>query len=232
MQRLKAAACTVTRLHQLGKAIVSGVFLPGEKLPGEIEGSDALGISRTAYREATRMLTAKGMLVSRPKIGTLVCPRDGWNLLDPDILSWFFQSDPSEDFIRDLFELRMIVEPAAAGLAALKRTDEQLEEMTQSLNDMEKYTLATEEGRSADRNFHDIILAATNNEVLISLSSGIGAAVRWTTIYKQRETTLPRDPIPDHRRVLDAIAAKDSEGAKSACITLLLLAHEDTKLSM
>lgn len=218
--------------HALGIAIVSGVYKPGERLPIEMDSSDRFGISRTAYREATRILTAKGLLVSRPKIGTVVSPRTSWNLLDPDVLSWFFQAAPSEGFINDLFELRMIVEPAAASLAARRRTDEQLRQMREALDLMRSETLAAEAGRAADRRFHDTILAATRNEALISLSSGIGAAIRWTTIYKQRERELPRDPIPDHKRVLDAIENQDAEAARSATVTLLLLALEDTRMSM
>ncbi len=218
--------------HDLGVAIVSGKYLPGDKLPTEMEASERLHISRSSYREATRMLTAKGLLSSRKKSGTTVSPRSAWNLMDPDVLAWFFESAPSEDFINDLFELRMVVEPAAASLAARRRTPEQLAEMEQALDSMKRETLATETGRAADRHFHDLILSATTNEALISLSSGIGAAIRWSTQFKQRDRDLPRDPIPDHMRLLDAIRLQDPEAARSAATTLLLLALEDTKQSM
>lgn len=218
--------------RDLGMAIVSGKYLPGEKLPTEMEASERLHISRSAYREATRMLMAKGLLVSRRKAGTVVSPRSSWNLMDPDILAWFFESAPSESFINDLFELRMVVEPAAAAMAARRRTPGQLAGMELSLVTMRSATLATEEGRAADRHFHDLILSATHNEALISLSSGIGAAIRWTTLFKQRDRALPRDPIPDHVRLLDAIRVQDPEAARSAATTLLLLALEDTHASM
>ena len=106
--------------RQLGIAILSGEYAPGDAFGGEIEESDALGISRTAYREAMRILTAKGLLESRPKAGTHITPRQRWNLLDPEVLEWMFSGRPDERFIYDLFELRGVIEVAAAQLAAVR----------------------------------------------------------------------------------------------------------------
>ena len=221
-----------TAAHQLGTAIVSGVYNPGDRLPTEMESAERMGISRSVYREATRMLTAKGLLTSKPKAGTVVSPRASWHLLDPDVLAWSFQAGPTPDYIDNLFELRMAVEPAAAGLAARRRTQIQLDVMADCLETMRIQTLAVEAGRTADRVFHQTLLEATGNDVMISLSSGIAAAARWATEFKQRHRTLPRDPVPDHVRVWDAIRDQDSEAARNAAITLLLLAQEDTRQSM
>ena len=97
---------------------------------------------------------------------------------------------------------------------------------------MEEHTLATEAGRSADRDFHAAILRATHNDALLVLSSSIGAAVNWTTQFKQRARALPRNPIPEHRLVFDAIAAGDGEAARAAMRNLVDLALEDTSRSM
>ncbi len=104
--------------QKLGVAILSGEYAPGHVLDAEVIASEALGVSRTAYREAVQVLTAKGLVESRPKAGTRVLPRDRWNLLDPEVLAWAFAGEPDILFIRGLFELRTIVEPAAAALAA------------------------------------------------------------------------------------------------------------------
>jgi DNA-binding FadR family transcriptional regulator len=200
--------------HYLGTQIVSGAIAPGEKLTGEVANAEALDVSRSAYREAVQVLTAKGLVESRPKAGTHVLPRSRWNMLDPQVLAWAFSGEPDTDFVRDLFELRAMVEPAAARLAAERRER------------------ATEAGRAADRDFHDALLAATHNNALIALSASISAAVSWTTKYKQRARALPRDPVPDHIRVFDAIAAGDAEAAAAAMRILVDLALEDTRLSM
>jgi DNA-binding FadR family transcriptional regulator len=225
------------RLHgsiarKLGVAIVAGRIQPGTTLDNEIASSERMAVSRTAYREAVRILAAKGLVASRPKHGTQVCPRGAWHLLDPEVLSWFFESQPSHEFIAGLFELRLIVEPAAAALAAERRTDDDLAQLRDALQRMERYGLANAEGQSADREFHDATLAATHNPALFALSSSIGAAVRWTTIFKQRKRRLPRDPIPEHRRVFDAIAAARADAARVAMQELVALALHDTKLSM
>jgi DNA-binding FadR family transcriptional regulator len=218
--------------HKLGTAILSGEYAPGDILSGEVEFSKTLDVSRSAYREAVQVLTAKGLVESRPKIGTRVLPRSRWNLLDPDVLAWAFAGEPDIDFIRSLFELRGVVEPAAAAFAAQRRDRQDLKAMKDALSAMRRHTLVTEIGRAADRNFHDAILHATRNDALIVLSASIGAAVSWTTQFKQRARVLPRNPIPDHVRVYDAISAGDASGASEAMRALVDLALEDTQLAM
>jgi len=217
-----------TIARDLGIHIVSGRYKPGEVLNGEIAASDRLHVSRTAYREALRMLAAKGLVESRPKTGTRVSAREKWHLLDPDVLSWIFEFEPDDDLVTSLFELRKIVEPEAARLAAERRTDAHIAIMAEALEGMEKYTLAVEEGRIADQNFHAALLDASGNPFLVTLTSGVGAAVAWTTIYKQRNTPLRRDPLPDHRRVFEAVAAGDPAGAHKAMSDLVDMALFDT----
>lgn len=218
--------------HYLGTQIVSGRIAPGEKLTGEVANAEALDVSRSAYREAVQVLTAKGLVESRPKAGTHVLPRSRWNMLDPQVLAWAFSGEPDTDFVRDLFELRAVVEPAAARLAAERRDRDDVKAMRDALTKMRRHTLATDAGRAADRDFHDALLAATHNHALMALSASISAAVSWTTKYKQRARALPRDPVPDHIKVFDAIAAGDVDAAAAAMRTLVDLALEDTRLSM
>jgi len=221
-----------TIAHDLGVAIVGGKRQPGEILGGEIEASAALGVSRTAYREAIRILSAKGLVESRPKAGTRILPRNHWNVLDPEVLAWAFEGEPETSFILDLFELRAVVEPAACAFAAQRRSDEDVATMRAALADMAKYTLAAPEGRAADQQFHRAILAAARNEPLAALASTVGAAVHWTTKFKQRERALPRDPQIDHERVCEAIAAGDPVAARAAMTELLRLALADMGLSL
>ncbi len=218
--------------HKLGVAILSGEYAPGDVLSGEVAFSEALDVSRSAYREAVQVLTAKGLVESRPKAGTRVLPHNRWNLLDPDVLAWAFAGEPDIQFVRGLFELRAIVEPAAAALAAERREREDLAAMKEALAGMTRHTLASEAGRAADRDFHAAILHATHNDALIVLSASIGAAVNWTTQFKQRQRALPRNPIPDHRRVYDAIAAEDGAGASEAMRVLVDQALDDTRAAM
>ena len=186
-------------------------------------------LSRTAYREAVRILAAKGLVQSRPKIGTRVSAKNEWHLLDPDVLAWIFGSEPDEALLDGLFELRKIVEPEAAALAAVRRSEAHVVQMGEALEAMALHTLATEQGRRADQLFHAALLDASGNAFLSSLTSGVGAAVAWTTIFKQRVQPLRRDPIPDHRKVFDAVKAKDRTAAHAAMAHLVDLALLDTR---
>jgi DNA-binding FadR family transcriptional regulator len=218
--------------HNLGIAILSGDYLPGDTLPGEIAAAGTMDVSRTSYREALQTLTAKGLVESRPKSGTKVLPRERWNLLDPDVLAWAFSGTPDFRLVRSLFELRAMIEPGAARLAAQRRDRNDLRLMKTALGGMRRHTLATEEGRRADREFHAALLRATRNDALAVLSASVGAAVRWTTMFKQRQRVLLRDPIPDHVRVFDAIADSDPDAAAAAMTFLVELALEDTRAAL
>lgn len=218
--------------RDLGILIVSGRYRSGEILNGEVAASDRLQVSRTAYREALRILAAKGLVESRPKTGTRVSPREKWHLLDPDVLSWIFEFEPEEKLLESLFELRKIVEPEAAALAATRRSDAHLLAMKTALDAMAEHTLASEAGRLADQQFHSALLAASDNPFLVTLSSGVSAAVAWTTIFKQRNTPLRRDPIPDHKRVYDAVAAGDAAEAYRVMAELVDMAFLDTARSL
>src|SRR5438445_7215044 len=142
---------TGRRLHgaiarKLGADILSGDYAAGATLPTEAAATETLGVSRAAYREAVQTLIAKGLVESRPKSGTRVLPRDRWNLLDPDVLAWAFAREPDQRLIESLFELRGIIEPAAAALAASRRSREDLQALKTGLSRMRRHTLATEVG--------------------------------------------------------------------------------------
>lgn len=223
---------TPPRIHgaiarAIGIEIVSGKRAPGSVFGGEIDASEKLGVSRTAYREAMRMLAAKGLIESRPKAGTRVSPRTRWNLLDPDILAWTFESEPHPEFVRGLFELRELIEPGAAALAAERRSDDQLAILRDALDTMADHPLETADGQAADQRFHRTLLAAAGNEPLAALASTIGAAVRWTTRFKTRDGPLRRDPLPDHVRVYEAIAAGKPGRAAQAMRELIRSALQD-----
>lgn len=221
------------RLHgeiarRVGVAIVSGRYAPGDLLDNEIASSEQLAVSRTAYREAVRILAAKGLVSARPKVGTRVNPKSDWTLLDPDVLDWIFESEPDRRLLESLFELRKVVECAAAGLAARRRSRGHIEAMRSALERMARHTLAAPEGRQADLDFHATLLDATRNPFLVSLTTGVSAAIRTTTLFKQREHPLRRDPMPDHCRVFDAIVAANPQRAEGAMRELIELARADT----
>lgn len=218
--------------RRLGVSIVTGQQPTGSVLPGEIELAESLGVSRSVVREAIRTLAAKGLVESRPKSGTRIRERADWNLLDPEMLGWMFEAAPPLSFVRDLFQLRLIVEPAAAEMAATQRTARQLSRMGHALEEMAVHGLGTDAGRAADQAFHALILEATHNELLANLSASIAAAVHWTTYFKFRLSRKLRDPMPQHRTLFEAIAAGDPAAARKAAGALIRQAGTDTERAM
>jgi DNA-binding FadR family transcriptional regulator len=217
-----------TIAHEIGTLIVGGHLQPGTLLDNEIEASLRLKVSRTAYREAVRILAAKGLVEARPKVGTRVSALHRWHLLDPDVLTWIFAGEPDPHLIAALFELRRIVEPQAAALAAMRRTSADLKVMELALAAMATHSLANETGRAADQGFHAALLSASGNPFLESLTGGIVAAVGRTTLFKQRHQPLPRDPVPDHKSVYEAIRDRKPKRAQQAMARLIELALRDT----
>src|SRR5207253_10492384 len=122
-----------------------------------------------------------------------------------------------------LYRQRNTVEPQTATHTAQRRNDEHLAAMTHALDRMARHSLTVEAGRLADQEFHSALLRASGNAFIVSLTSGVAAAVSWTTIFKQRNGALLRDPVPDHARVYDAVAASDPKAAHAAMANLVEL---------
>jgi DNA-binding FadR family transcriptional regulator len=218
--------------EEIGIQIVSGKLKPGTTLADEISASGKRKVSRSAYREAIRILVAKGLVASRPKSGTRVSPANAWHLLDPDVLFWMFATEPPQELLKALFELRRIIEPQIAALAAERRTLKQLNEMGAALEVMARETLNTQAGRDADMAFHGKVIEACGNPFLTSLSVSVTATVIWSTIYKYRIEGLKRDSMPEHLKVYEAVAARDAAAAVTATQELIDLALFDTTEAM
>lgn len=204
----------------LAGLILSGEVAPGDALPNEEKLSTDLGVSRTALREAIRTLAAKGLLESRPKVGTRVRSRDTWNMLDPDILGWLAAGDSVHAFARNLLEMRKIIEPAAAALAAERRSAAQLA-IIEAACDAMAAAPDREAWSTADLHFHQAILAATGNELLNALGATIGAALDIGFRFAAHGARSFRNSLPLHEAILDAIRAGDAERAHAATAYLL-----------
>jgi DNA-binding FadR family transcriptional regulator len=228
----RRAPIHMTIARDLGISIVTGQREPGTTLPSEVELAEQFHVSRSVIRESMRILTAKGLVESRQKAGTRVRDRNEWHLLDPLLLAWMFEGVPPRKFVHSLFQLRMIVEPAAAELAAAMRNTQQLSRMGHALEEMAKHGLMSELGQRADQQFHAIILEATDNELIMGLAASISAAVRWTTFFKYRSSRQFSDPMPQHRLLFEAIANADPAAARQATVDLVRQAQLDTEAAL
>lgn len=202
-------------VQELGRRIVRGEIAPGESLPREELLAEQMSVSRTALREAMKVLSAKGLIESRQKTGTRVRDTVHWNQLDADVLAWRCASMPTEDFVEKLVEMREVIEPAAAAAAARRRDDAQLARIEAAYaamaaaTDMDAWSVA-------DLAFHEAVLRATNNEMMASLFSVIETALGG---YFQLSASIAGNfnySLPRHKAVLDAIRRHQPEVAREA----------------
>ncbi|PZO01054.1 MAG: GntR family transcriptional regulator [Hyphomicrobiales bacterium] len=209
--------------QKLAVAIITGAVKAGQLLPNEDDLRSDISVSRTAYREAVKVLTAKGLVEARPKSGTRAAPRDSWNLLDTDVLSWHFEADPNEKFIRDLFELRRFAEPAAARLAAQRRTPADIARIEAAYRGMSANPPYADATIRADLAFHEAVFAASHNATLMCLASAVAATVQWSLLLKSVDgSDVYIASLVDHERVLDAIIQRDGDLASARMTTLVI----------
>ena len=208
-------------VHELGLRIVRGEYPAGSSLPtAEVLGAN-LEVSGAAIREAVKVLVAKGLVESRAKVGERVRSNEFWNSLDPDVLEWRCNSMPTGDFVRNLMEMREIIEPAAAGLAALNRTKAQLITIEEAYGAMEKSN-DVDEYAIADLHFHQAVLRATNNALLVPLSHVIATALETFFFMAARTSKKFKYSLPQHLAVFKAIQDKDADAARKTMLAILV----------
>jgi len=210
-------------IQRLGVAIVAGEFPAGKPLPVESELGELLGVSRTVVREATKVLAAKGLLQSRPRVGTVPLARPSWDVLDPEVLGWMLDHGPMDEVIRDVSEVRLIIEPAAAGLAASRRTSEEADRLSLLMRAMEAAADDEERYVVADLDFHSAVLGATRNATLLRLMGAIGMALGASRRLTVHAPGGPSGAMDEHRAVADAIVAGDPVQAELAMRELIML---------
>ena len=208
-------------VQSLGKAIALGEHPQGEPLQAEALLCENFEASRTVLREAVKMLTAKGMLDARPRRGTIVLPESDWNLSDPDILNWMLERKGSLPIIAEFVDMRLAIEPAAAGLAALNLNDTTRQDLQNAIHRMEAAANGEDDHLDADIAFHVGILAASNNRFFWNMRHTIEVALRFSIRMTNRIKGVERASVEDHRHILNFILAADQQGAELAMRELL-----------
>jgi GntR family galactonate operon transcriptional repressor len=208
--------------QKLAVAIITGQVKAGELLPNADDLRSEISVSRTAYREAVKVLTAKGLVEARPKSGTRAAPRSSWNLLDPDVLSWHFEADPNEKFIRDLFELRRLVEPSAARLAAQRRSAGDIAAIEAAYKGMQGSAPYDDATIRADLAFHEAVLTASQNAPLQCLGSAVAATIQWSLLLKSQDHDIFIASLDDHEHILSAIVERDGDLAAARMSGLVI----------
>jgi DNA-binding FadR family transcriptional regulator len=213
--------------REIATLIVTGVWREGRTLPREVELASQFGVGRPLIREALSILKAKGLIAARQRVGTQVRARTSWNMLDADLLSWTWAQRPTEDFVRQLLQIRRIMEPEACALCAERATDGDLARIERAYREMDAAGANRGAFNEPDLRFHRGILLGTGNVFLIALSSTIDAALRLSFEMSTLNAGAPRKSLPYHRAVLDEIWAHNPDGARAAMSKLIDLTERN-----
>lgn len=221
-------------LNAIGERIISGELSPGDVLPKEDTLSEQYEVSRTVIREAVKGLAARGLVESRPKVGTIIRPREDWQMLDPSVLEWVASSTPASDFMLSLAEVRLAIEPGMAGIAARNASEENIEAISTAYENLEKAQGDEEAWARADLAFHASIVDACNNEFLTYIVRAIRRPLyskrlinaSLASLLETDDVVEPYESVRDevlsrHRAVVEAIQQRDEEAAELATDRML-----------
>ncbi|MEZ8841051.1 FadR/GntR family transcriptional regulator [Vibrio splendidus] len=201
--------------REIARGILSGELPQGSIIPGEMALCEQFGISRTALREAVKLLTSKGLLESRPKIGTRVVDRAYWNFLDPQLIEWMDGLTDIDQFCSQFLGLRRAIEPEACALAAKFATAEQRIELSEIFQKMvevdEAEVFDQERWTDIDTRFHSLIFNATGNDFYLPFGNILTTMFINFIVHSSEEGSTC---INEHRRIYEAIMAGDSDKAR------------------
>jgi DNA-binding FadR family transcriptional regulator len=207
--------------YDLGLAIVQGVYPVGTGLPSEADLCIEYNVSRSSTREAVKMLSAKGLISSRPKQGIRVLPESSWNMFDTDVLKWILSSKPSLALLKEFTEVRVALEPKAAALASLSASYQQLDVIEKALARMVDADRGLDDPLEADIAFHTAVLAASNNRFFLQLTEFISTALRVSIRYTNKIKGVPGADVQKHAEILNTIKSRNPERAKKAVEAIL-----------
>lgn len=211
--------------------ILSGCIPEGGTLPADLDLSSRFGVSRTVLREAVRVLTGKGLLEARPGVGTKVRRQSRWHLFDPDVLIWQAEAGLGQEFSRHLGEMRLILEPEAAALAARRHADVDVDYLFRLTDRMAMSGTSGEAFARADLEFHLAVSASAGNPFLKAISAlievSLTASLRKSSPMDEAGGAERSAKL--HRIIAEAISAGDADTARAAMRNVI---NEGMKRSM
>jgi DNA-binding FadR family transcriptional regulator len=205
--------------EDLGISIVTGNFSDGQPFPVEAELCKIYGVSRSILREAVKMLTAKGLLDSRPRQGTTVQAESRWNLLDPDVLRWMLERKFSFSLLTEFTQVRLAIEPKAAAMAAIAASPSEKARVRDAVQAMIEAERLEEDPLEPDIAFHLAVLRASGNKFFMQLGELIDTALRFSIRMTNRQTGVRS--VSEHKVVCDAIVAGNAKRAENAMKELI-----------
>jgi DNA-binding FadR family transcriptional regulator len=221
MESIRNSSVTDEITNILGREIVGGLLTPGATLLSEDEICSRFSASRSAAREAVKILAAKGLLQTRPRRGSRIRPVKDWNFFDPSVLAWLRESAKPRHFIIELLEVRLAFECEAAALAATRANVSDIGEIRTAFDAMNAASRGSGDPVLSDAAFHEAILAATGNRFFLPLSALIHTALQFSVPTTNALFGHTVGDLDAHGKVLKAIEAGDVEKARAAMRDML-----------
>ena len=208
-------------VDEIGQRIIRGEYRAEDVLPTEDQLSAELRVSRGVLREAIKVLTQKGLIQTRPRVGSQVLPRENWNLFDPDVLVWRLQIEDKTTFLKNVTEVRRLIESEAARQAARRATKSEVADIKGTLSQMQKILsdgnqYVYEDYLAMDILFHSKILKASHNDLLSQIGSTVRNAVHKARESDTSEIGIQKESLPFHMAIVNGIYHKDPEAAYKA----------------
>jgi len=212
-------------VEEIGHQIMQGHYGIGDVLPTEDRLSEEMQVSRGVLREAIQVLAQKGLVQTRPRVGSQVLPRKNWNLFDPDVLVWRLQIEDKTTFLKDVTEVRRLIESEAAKQAARRATAIEISEIKSILNQLKEMlndqtTYKYDAYLALDIRFHTMILEASHNDLLAQIGRTIRDAVHQARQIDTSDVVVQKESWPYHAAIAEHIEKKNPEAAYAASLAM------------
>lgn len=216
-------------VDEIGTRIVSGLYIIGEPLPNEEDLGAEFDVSRTVIRDSIKVLTQKGLVRPRPRVGTIVLESINWNQLDADVLLWKFHSGQQLEVLGHATELRLFIEPDACAVMCERASDEEIQAVTNAFEEMERAVQGDDLNSfiAADKQFHAHIINACHNPLIAQINEVLQKFLSVSLDVTANIPNKAEESLVTHRAVIEALIARDGDRAYAAMKMVL-----DTTMSV
>ena len=208
--------------------ILGGRYQPGALLPRENDLGLQYGVSRTVIREALKVLAAKGLVLGRPRVGTIVCDPEVWNVIDPQLIEWHSPETMDHRLLDSILETRRAIEPLVAAFAAQRATMQEIADVEAAWRGMADSVADVDGFTRHDIDYHRIIYAASHNPIFRQIGNLIDPALRFA-LQASAENSVDdrRASIDAHYALVEALRLRDPAAARRATEEILGIATRD-----
>ncbi|WP_395449365.1 FadR/GntR family transcriptional regulator [Aminobacter sp. UC22_36] len=214
-------------VRAIAAEVLAGNYPVGSSLPSENDLCTEHGVSRTVIREALKTLAAKGLVLSRPRIGTVVCERDNWNIIDPQVLEWHAPNTLDPKLFDSILETRRAIEPLVAELAATRASLQEIADLELAWKGMEDAGSDVARFARSDAAFHQVLYGACHNPIFRQIGGMIETALNFALEATANSVDRRDEAVRVHYGVVEALRMRDATAARRAANEILDLAARD-----